>query len=363
LLRHPGAADLAQVTSDCRPWASAMRIGCCAQCGTVQKIVDAAWHAEAARVYADYALFFQGDGDDQAIFVPGRSEPAPRARLILEHLLTLVDLPDEGRILDIGCGTGAALGRFSDVRPRWRLNGFDLGDRYLEKLSRIANFERLYTGDLGDAGGPYDLIIMFHSLEHIPEPVDALRRASGLLSDQGMILIQVPDLARSYFDLAVIDHRTHFTRATLAMAIAGAGLALVEGRHDVLPKELTMLARRGAPAPVETDESAGPALAGDIVAWLGELRTRARSTAATGPIGLFGTSISAMWCLGELAGDVAFLVDEDPSRIGRTLEGLPVYAPGQVPAGSTVFVPMNMPTAGNIAKRLSTNDVRYVAPG
>ena len=60
--------------------------------------------------------------------------------------------------------------------------------------------------------------------QHMPDPLATLQAAHRMLADGGKLLVQVPDLATSPFDLIVADHRMHFTAATLGHLAARAGL-------------------------------------------------------------------------------------------------------------------------------------------
>jgi hypothetical protein len=63
-----------------------------------------------------------------------------------------------------------------------------------------------------------------------------------------------------------------------------------------------------------------------------------------------------------LADSAAFFVDEDPARVGKTLQGLPVLAPGDIPRGATVFMGVSPVIAERIAKRIQREDIRIVPP-
>jgi hypothetical protein len=63
-----------------------------------------------------------------------------------------------------------------------------------------------------------------------------------------------------------------------------------------------------------------------------------------------------------LEGWQGVFVDEDPNRVGNTLLGHRIVAPGDVPHGTTVFVPLAEGVAGRIAARLSTLETPYIIP-
>jgi SAM-dependent methyltransferase len=93
----------------------------------------------------------------------------------------------DARILDLGCGTGGLLRRmqrygFSD------LTGFD---PYTPVEADEPGF-RVRRAELSAVTGAYDLIMMHHVLEHLIDPLEALRDAKARLSPDGKILVRIP---------------------------------------------------------------------------------------------------------------------------------------------------------------------------
>jgi hypothetical protein len=59
---------------------------------------------------------------------------------------------------------------------------------------------------------------------------------------------------------------------------------------------------------------------------------------------------------------VEFFVDEDPAREGRSHMERPILAPGQVAAGSTVYLAFAREVADSISRRLSAMPFELAAP-
>src|SRR5687768_8398312 len=172
-------------------------------CGAVQKNADERWFAETAIIYRDYEIYHQSAGVEQGVFDSATGVSQTRSRRLAEFLDGNFVLPDEGSILDVGCGSGATLAAFSEVKRRWSLYGFDLDDRRLESLRRLANFRVLFTGDLASIAGDYSIVSLVHATEHLPDPVSSLRELAPRLGAHGRLFIQVPDYRVNPFDLAV----------------------------------------------------------------------------------------------------------------------------------------------------------------
>jgi SAM-dependent methyltransferase len=356
-------ATLPRVTSDCKPWPPGGHLCCCSACGAIQKRADAAWLAEAQQIYDAYEIYHLSGGAEQMIFASDEN-PEPRSQTLIEFAASAASLGRTGRLIDIGCGNGAALAKMASALPDWDLYGHELGSGAEVFLRSLPRFRGLFTGDLGSVPGQYDFISMIHSLEHIPDPLAALRTVRRMLADGGRLLVEVPDLATSPFDLVVADHRTHFTTATLKDLAARAGLKAEILSDHVLPKEITLIARAQADtAPVASDAASQAGAAQRAVRWLQQVLAHAEDVARQQPFGIFGTAIGGMWLFGAIRERVQFFVDEDPARIGRTYEGRPIYSPAQVPDGSTVYAPLAPPLANRVVARLNQNhSARFVAP-
>lgn len=358
-----GFAALPRVTSDCKPWPAGGRLAVCRDCGGIQKIPDAQWQDDIRRIYGGYEIYHQSGGAEQVVFSTGSGEGAPRSHLLVDFVAKTVALPATGKLIDIGCGNGAALAVFSKTLPGWELYGNELSDRVLPDLRKIPNFVALYTvNDVTAIPGRYDLVSMIHSLEHMPAPLSTLSATARLLEDRGNVFIEVPDIETSPFDLLVTDHLCHFSLDTLHYLASQAGLTVATATTSVVGKEITFIGRNGHALLPKPAAAAGFRTARTTISWLQSIIDRARALSTERPFGIFGTSISGMWLYGALDGQIDFFVDEDKSRIGRSYEGKPILSPKETPAGSTVYVPLTPAVSEKVVARLSSHAARFVTP-
>ncbi len=146
-----------------------------------------------------------------------------------------VDLQPESDVLDVGCGAGTFL---TMVRDRYgsRVTGVDFID-----LAHLPGFQDIefhcglfYDLDVGHER--FDLISMWHFLEHDYDPDRSLRQAREALKPDGRLVIEVPRFDsltyRLYRDrwpgLQAPQHTVLFSRETLLRQIAKAGLEVVD---------------------------------------------------------------------------------------------------------------------------------------
>jgi SAM-dependent methyltransferase len=105
----------------------------------------------------------------------------------------LAPLKGSDRILDVGCGTGR---RILGLRKKGFLDLTGI-DPYIERSIFYSNGVRVYKYRLEEMDGPFDFIMLHHSLEHIRDQQTAMAHVFRLLKDEGAVLIRMP-LVSSY---------------------------------------------------------------------------------------------------------------------------------------------------------------------
>jgi 2-polyprenyl-3-methyl-5-hydroxy-6-metoxy-1,4-benzoquinol methylase len=152
-----------------------------------------------------------------------------RAELIIE---TLQRLRPSGwkYILDVGCGDGLLF-------PRLRQFGMVEGIEPSLRATNASNADGncIYTCSFDQNFRPphkYSLILMLDVLEHLQDPIGALRHAGELLEPNGTILITVPAFMTLWTNHDVLNHHfTRYTKGGLRQLAVRAGLRVMEARY------------------------------------------------------------------------------------------------------------------------------------
>lgn len=146
-----------------------------------------------------------------------------------------IKLGPESRVLDVGCGAGTFLARLAQ-RHGAHCDGVDFKD--LTHLPSYQQFQfhqgLFYEQDLSDSS--FDLVTMWHFLEHDYDPFRTLATARRILKDDGRLIIEVPRLDSVSFrlfrerwpGLQAPQHTVLFTKAMLLKFVERAGLELIE---------------------------------------------------------------------------------------------------------------------------------------
>lgn len=166
-----------------------------------------------------------------------------------------------GRLLDFGCGGGGFLKRMAE--QGWQVIGLDAAvgavRRVQEELGLKALVGSLPHPDLPP--GSFDVVTMWHSLEHVHRPLAILREAYRLLVPGGRIVVATPNLeslpfywfGRSWFGLDLPRHLTHFTPKTLREMLQTAGYRVESVRmlrhSDWLRSSARLAVRQGRGGP------------------------------------------------------------------------------------------------------------------
>lgn len=91
-------------------------------------------------------------------------------------------------VADIGCGGGQVLGFFARNGFR-ELIGFD---PYLPSDRFVLPGLKLRRGGLDEVVGRWDLVMLHHSFEHMPEPRATVRALAALTAPDGAVIIRTP---------------------------------------------------------------------------------------------------------------------------------------------------------------------------
>lgn len=218
--------------------------------------------ANAGRYYRGEAYISHSDNQKGIV-----NKLYHRARdFMLGQKYRLVDRFARGkRLLDYGTGTGY----FTDfmVRKGYVAEGIEIdaeARKYGAEKFGITVYptEHLFEGA---AERPYDAVTLWHVLEHLYDPERYLRRFYEVLSQEGVLIIAVPnhksrDAAIFGPDWAAYDvprHLWHFSPGTLRKMVAKAGFRVVKTRHMPLdPFYVSIMSQKYA--------SGGGLLAGGI---------------------------------------------------------------------------------------------------
>jgi SAM-dependent methyltransferase len=141
-------------------------------------------------------------------------------------------LPAPGRALDVGCASGEFLRLLAE--RGWDVVGIEPSRAAREAAARSLGVGVVRAGTLEDGDltpRSFDLVTLWDVLEHLPDPVGALRTIRGLLRSGGRLVVETQDVAspvarrlgRRWHHYKHAEHLVHFHEGTLGRALEQAG--------------------------------------------------------------------------------------------------------------------------------------------
>lgn len=355
---------LQNVTSDSKPYPNITSLMCCKKCGHLQKDVNEKFIQCVTQIYKDYQIFNLSSGVEQVMF--SESGVESRSKILASWLKDQIALTSNHSILDYGCGDCSALCSFSETFPEANLYGYEIEDIPRPKSKKLSNLKEIIISEKFEPNRKFEFISMIHCLEHIANPIETLRNIRNYLTEDGYILIEVPDVYKSTYDVLIADHVSHFSLETLVGLLEASGFEIVRSTSSAIVKELTVLAKI---SDLEAQtirqnqtrfEFNNKFMEEVIRAHIETVGTCKYLLDDRKKIGIFGSSNAAMWLWGELDKRPNIFVDEDRAKYRSTPE-FDIISPEMVDEGYTILVPLIADVANLILSKYSTHTTPYIA--
>lgn len=158
----------------------------------------------------DHRRINEAKWDKWARSMDGSGWPHSQLRRMQEAVVSFIDIKENISFLDVGCGTGKAVGQAAALaRGKGLFYGVDLSARMIEKAqenfkgSDAVHFIRADVGSIPLDSGFFDAIICTNSFHHYLHPCGALKEIYRLLKRGGKLYLLDPT-ADSWF-IRLID--------------------------------------------------------------------------------------------------------------------------------------------------------------
>lgn len=177
-------------------------------------------------------------------------------RDIASSLLTTVELPGKGMLLDVGCGSGQTMEWFARNHPEWETSGVDISPDAVAAAQKAGLPVVIGSATMLPFSDRFaDLVITFDVLQHLPLPAgdaEALAEMKRVLRPGGFLLIRtncqsypptVDDPANAFrkYQPSLLEQRMRDAGFDVVlMSRANALLGLAE-----IPRELRATKREG----------------------------------------------------------------------------------------------------------------------
>lgn len=140
-----------------------------------------------------------------------------------------------GRILEVGSGRGTLLSELAE--KGWTAIGTEYSETLAKGVTNALGVRVYPTPDLKYCGFPdkyFDVVICYHVLEHLPDPIRTLNEIRRIIHPQGLLITAVPNIGgftarmskNRWFGIDVPRHLFHFTPETLERALNQTGFKI-----------------------------------------------------------------------------------------------------------------------------------------
>lgn len=230
----------------------------CAECGHRSLAVDFS-SDQLGRLYTDYYPRSRFALDD---YQPAKTVRGFKSWLNGERRSAYAWVPENVRVLDIGCGFGETLGYH-------KARGCDVygveADENIHRVAEKFGFKvhvGLFDPDLYEPVF-FDYVTMDQVIEHVTDPLATMRGIARVLKPGGMAIISTPNangwgarlFGRRWINWHAPYHLQHFSKHSMALTAEQAGL-VVERAVTITSSEwlhyqwlhLTIFPRMGEPS-------------------------------------------------------------------------------------------------------------------
>ena len=181
---------------------------------------------------------------------PGRASSVkkllkPLVKKCFNFNTTLVPPLTPGRLLEVGCASGAFLHHMAG--QGWQVEGIEFSKKPAEAAA--ARGYAVYAGPLESAPSPsepFDLIVGWMVLEHLHDPLVGLRKLCTWAKPGSWLVLSVPNAGslefsffkENWYSLDVPRHLYHFTPETLRHILQASGWSLERIYHQRVLNDL-----------------------------------------------------------------------------------------------------------------------------
>jgi 2-polyprenyl-3-methyl-5-hydroxy-6-metoxy-1,4-benzoquinol methylase len=154
----------------------------CTDCGLIWKHVDGAGEELSKKVNS---IIFSD--------VERRLNVKANKKMARDRIKLLTGFIKKGELLEIGCATGEFMEEA--VASGIQASGVDMSVNYVEHARKKGL--NVFCGkieDIGKENKQYDVVVMFHLVEHILKPFDFLNEVNKTVKKNGLLFIITPNV-------------------------------------------------------------------------------------------------------------------------------------------------------------------------
>ena len=307
--------------------------GYCGECGHIYQVSPVP-ETVLAEYYRRFSNYTSQTKPDVAKLLP----PNAMTRRLIS--IARDNIKGAGSIYEVGCATGLHLNHFKWAG--WQVGGCDPSPKACAQAKELYGLD-IECGLEADTllhQSNQDVILFSGVLEHLPDPVHALKRARSALKHDGHVVLEVPcatspeSLPPGWF---AFEHLHYYTDLAIRQLLAMAGFQLIDARisyRDFIYPVITCVAQRmddRVKCPPGDAEATRKFIqvykARDFYFWA---KAAEKLSQIEGAYYVWGAGIHTSQLLDRVPSCLEYIcrfVDRDPQKLGSFIAKLPVVGP------------------------------------
>ena len=188
------------------------------------------------------------------------------AEIQLRKIIVVDKYKKVGRILDVGCGRGDFLHQMD--KRGWECWGIEISPDACLYARDTLGLKQVINQDLLVSNLPeksFDVITLWHVLEHVYQPLETLEKIHSLLKDDGVLIINCPNFdgalrrifRENWYQLDIPRHLYQYRRKVLTRMMESKGFRVKKVEYLAFPLhgliwfKISLLRAFGAKKPIE----------------------------------------------------------------------------------------------------------------
>jgi len=211
---------------------------------------------EVREFYAhEYRLNYMGT------YQPKAKHTYRSGKVAVDRCLRLKSVLEPGfRVLDVGAGSGEVVYVLRALG--YDATGFEPNEGYARYANEVLGVpvSQGFWQDAAVAPESQDLVTIFHTVEHLESPFDVMVHARQWLREQGLLLVEVPNVEAVCQQPLTQFHRGHlyhFNLATMEAMHRRAGYSIVSSTTSSDGGNITVISRKADANPTDNGEIPG----------------------------------------------------------------------------------------------------------
>lgn len=158
-------------------------------------------------------------------------------KIIMASRINKIPKRNKGLILDYGCGNGDFL--LGMKQHGWNVSGVEFSEDGRRTSSKKLGINVMDEKEFYNNKKQFDIITMWHVLEHLYEPNKTLKQLNNLLKKNGILIISVPNIKslqfslfrKNTFHLDIPRHVAHYSPRTISVLLRKNGFIVNGFNH------------------------------------------------------------------------------------------------------------------------------------